>query len=85
MKKVLCVVLVILLVFALAAAGGYGYAWYRSNHIFVEDAVYPIDAQSLDLRGQDISFDHYNAVHSQLPNCETSPSRVGNMPTIPRA
>lgn len=70
MKKVLCVVLVILLVFALAAAGGYGYAWYRSNHIFVEDAVYPIDAQSLDLRGQDISFDHYNAVHSQLPNCE---------------
>lgn len=70
MKKVLCVVLVILLIFALAAAGGYGYAWYRSNHIFVEDAVYPIDAQSLDLRGQDISFDHYNAVHSQLPNCE---------------
>lgn len=70
MKKVLCVVLVILLIFALAAAGGYGYAWYRSNHIFVEDAVYPIDAQSLDLRGQDISFDHYNTVHSQLPNCE---------------
>lgn len=70
MKKVLCVLLVILLVFALAAAGGYGYAWYRSNHIFVEDAVYPIDSRSLDLRGQDISFAHYNAVRSQLPQCE---------------
>lgn len=70
MKKFLCVVLVILVVFALAAAGAYGYAWYRSNHIFVDKAVYPINAQSLDLRGQDISFDHYNAVHSQLPGCE---------------
>ncbi|MGN0976744.1 MAG: hypothetical protein ACI4PH_01710 [Faecousia sp.] len=70
MKKVLCVLLVILLIFALAAAGGYAYAWYRSNHIFVEDAVYPIDAQSLDLRGQEISFDHYNEVRSLLPDCE---------------
>ena len=69
MKKFLCVLLVILVAFALAAAGGYGLAWYRSNHIFVEKAVYPIDAESLDLRGQDISFDHYDAVHSQLPNC----------------
>lgn len=70
MKKFLCVLLAILVVFALAAAGGYGYAWYRSNHIFVEDEVYPIDARSLDLREKDISFAHYNAVHSQLPNCE---------------
>ena len=35
MKKFLCTVLVILLVFALSAAGGYGYAWYRCNHVFV--------------------------------------------------
>lgn len=70
MKKVLCILLVVLLIFALAAAAGFGVAWYQNNHIFVEDAVYPIDSQELDLRGQDISFDHYNSVHSQLPACE---------------
>lgn len=70
MKKFLCVVLVILLVFALAAGGGYAYAWYRSNHIFVDKDVYPINAEYLDLREKDISFEYYNDVHSQLPNCE---------------
>lgn len=70
MKKFLCVVLVILLVFALAAGGGYAYAWYRSNHIFVDKDVYPIDAEYLDLREKDISFDYYHDIRSQLPNCE---------------
>lgn len=70
MKKVLIVLLVLLLVFVAAVAGGYWYADYRSSHIFVEDAVYPIDATSLDLRGQEISFDHYNEVHNLLPNCD---------------
>ena len=69
LKKVLLVLLVILLVVALAAAGWFGYRWYRDNHIFVEDAVYPKSAQSLDLRESDISFDHYDQVHQQLPEC----------------
>ena len=69
-KKILWILLAIVLVMALAAAAGLGFAWYQNNHIFVEDAVYPIDAQELDLRGQDISFAHYDAVHSQLPGCE---------------
>lgn len=70
MKKVLVVLLVLLVLLGAAAVGGYLYADYRSSHIFVEDAVYPIDAASLDLRGQDISFDHYNEVHNLLPNCQ---------------
>lgn len=70
MKKFLCILLAILLVFGLAAAGGYAYAWYRNNHIFVDDAVYPLDATELDLREQDISFEHYESVHSQLPDCK---------------
>ncbi len=70
MKKFLCILLAILLVFGLAAAGGYAYAWYRNNNIFVDDAVYPIDSTSLDLRGQDISFDHYNTVRTELPDCQ---------------
>lgn len=70
MKKFLCVLLAIVVVFALAAAGGYGYAWYRSNHIFIEDDVYPINATSLDLREQDISFEYYDTLRSQLPDCQ---------------
>ena len=69
-KKFLIALLVILLVLGLAAAGYFGYTWYRENHIFVEDAVYPISSESLDLREQDISIEHYNAVHTQLPNCQ---------------
>lgn len=67
MKKVLIVILVILLV-VLAGLGGY--LWYRNTHIFVEDAVYAIKSEALDLRGQDISFAHFDSVHAQLPDCD---------------
>lgn len=68
-NKVLVVLVVVLVIVALAAAGVLGFLWYRDNHIFVEDAVYPISSESLDLRGEDISFEHYDSVHAQLPNC----------------
>lgn len=67
MKKVLIVILVVLLVVA-AAAGGC--IWYLNAHIFVEDAVYAKNSETLDLRGTDISVAHYNSVQSQLPDCE---------------
>ena len=82
-KKVLWILFAVVLVLALAVAGVTGYFWYQNNHIFVEDAVYPINAKTLDLRGQDISFEHYDAVHSQLPNCEIYwdvPFQVGKYP-----
>lgn len=69
-KKILVVLVVLLVILVLAAAGVLGFMWYRDNHIFVEDAVYPIDSVSLDLRGQEISFEHYDSVHAQLPGCE---------------
>ena len=67
MKKVLIVILVVLL---LGAAAVGGFLWYRDAHIFVEDAVYAKNAEVLDLRGQDISLEHYNSVHTQLPNAQ---------------
>ena len=67
MKKVLIILLVVLLVGA-AAAGGFW--WYKDTHIFVEDAVYAKNALVLDLRGQEISLEHYNSVHAQLPEAE---------------
>ncbi len=69
-KGVVTVLTVIALVLALAVAGALGYLWYRNNHIFVEDGVYPINAESLDLRGEDISFVHFDDVQSQLPACD---------------
>lgn len=70
MKTLIRVLVVILLVLVLAIAGILGFMWYRNNHIFVEDAVYPIDSQYLDLREEDISFEHYESLRAQLPDCE---------------
>lgn len=69
-KNVLITMILVVLVLILAVAGALGYLWYQENHLFVEDAVYPLNAESLDLRGQDISFTHYDTVHWQLPGCE---------------
>ncbi|MBO7253048.1 MAG: hypothetical protein J6V25_10545 [Oscillospiraceae bacterium] len=69
MKKLITVLVVILILLGLGIAGAVGYLWYRENHIFVEDAVYAIDSETLDLRGQDISVEHYESVHGQLPGC----------------
>lgn len=68
-KNILITLILVVLVLILAVAGALGYLWYQENHLFVEDAVYPLNAESLDLRGQDISFNHYDTVHWQLPNC----------------
>lgn len=71
MKKVLITVLLtIVLVLTLVIAGAVGYIWYRDNHIFVEGTAYSIKAESLDLREEDISIAHYDAVHSRLPECD---------------
>ncbi len=70
MKKVLCVLLVILLVFALAAAGGYGVAWYRSSHIFIQGDAYPLSSTELDLREKELSIQDYNDIQAQLPYCK---------------
>lgn len=70
MKKLIWILVIILLLLVAGIAGALGYLWYQDNHIFVEDAVYPLDAQSLDLREEDISVAHYEAVRSQLPGCE---------------
>ena len=63
---------IVFLVAALAATGGIlGYnAWYRSNHVFVENKVYEKELTSLDLRGTGVSLEHYKEARRQLPDCE---------------
>jgi len=65
MKKLLIAVIVL----AVIAAGLLGFTLYQSSHIYIEDAVYAKSARELDLRGTDISVQHYEAVHTELPNC----------------
>lgn len=66
----LITVLVIIAILSVAAAGGMlAYIYYQNTHIFVEGQAYPIDATYLDLREEDISFAHFDAVQSQLPGC----------------
>ena len=67
MKKVLLWILILVL---LAGAGYGGWYWYRETHIFVEDAVYAKDSETLDLRGTGVSLEHYETVRQQLPDCE---------------
>lgn len=82
-KKLVTILVVIVLILSLLVAGAIGFLWYRNNHIFVDGKAYSIHVQSLDLREEDISFAHYDAVHSQLPGCEilwNVPFQTGKYP-----
>ena len=57
---------------ALLVAVGLVYTVYENNNIFIEDSVYPADAESLDLREQEISIAHYEALREELPQCQIS-------------
>ena len=70
MKKAIVILLVVILVLALGAAGVEGYRyWYNENHVFVEDAVYEKDATYIDLRGTGASMEHYLQLTAALPDC----------------
>ena len=70
MKKTLVTILVVIaLVLVLGIGGFLGYNWYRDNHVFVGEDVYPIDTVSLDLTEQDISLEYYEELQSKLPEC----------------
>ncbi|MDO5401628.1 MAG: leucine-rich repeat domain-containing protein [Eubacteriales bacterium] len=71
MRKRIWIVLLVLLLLA-AGLGGW-LLWQRheqNTHVFVENAVYDRDARFLDLRGQEISVSHYEALRQELPLCD---------------
>ena len=68
--KILKRILIVLLILALLFAGAMGaYLWYITAHLFVEDAVYKKNAETIDLRGTGVSLWHVQTVQSQLPDC----------------
>ena len=68
--KILIAVVLILALLLGAAAGGY--FWYRSAHIKVDGIIYEKDMANLDLRGQNISAEHFHHLQEAFPNCSIS-------------
>lgn len=69
-KKVVTILAVIALVLALVVAGALGFLWYRNTHVFVEGKAYSNRVDSLDLRQESISIEHYDQLKALLPDCE---------------
>ncbi len=65
------VALIVLLAVILVTGGILGYwYWYKTTHIFLDDAVYARNAAYLDLQDEDISITHYDQLQAQLPHCQ---------------
>lgn len=65
-KKLLAVALLVLMLGAVAA----GLIWHGQHYQMVDFKFYPKDVRTLDLRGEDISYKHYDKLHRQLPQVE---------------
>lgn len=69
-KKLVTVLAIIALVLALVVAGAVGFLWYRNTHVFVEGKAYSNREDTLDLREEAMSIEHYDQLHALLPDCE---------------
>lgn len=65
-KKLLTIALVAVLFVALLV----GLIWHMNHYKMVDFKFYPKDAETLDLREEDISVEHYDRLCRQLPGCE---------------
>ena len=78
-KKALVWVLLAVLLAALAC----GLVWHMTHYIMVDFRFYPRDARTLDLRGKEITVQHYQRLSRRLPECEISwdvPFQNGTLP-----
>ncbi|MCI7020544.1 MAG: hypothetical protein MR913_12240 [Clostridiales bacterium] len=69
-KKLVTVLAIIALVLALVVTGAVGFLWYRNTHVFVEGKAYSNREDTLDLREEAMSIEHYDQLHALLPDCE---------------
>lgn len=79
-KKHIAIILLVAVMAVLLSLWGYSayqkhqrelaHQAYLESHVFIEDAVYPKDSLRLDLRGESISVEHYDALKAALPDCE---------------
>ena len=67
-KKVVVVLTVITLILALVVAGAVGFLWYRDTHVFVDGKAYSNREESMDLREETMSVEHYDQLHALVPD-----------------
>ena len=80
-KKWLLALLLVVAIL-LSAAGGIGWIFY--NNYLIDFQLYPKNATYMDLRGEDVSIRHYNALAKQLPDCRILwdvPFQGGTLPS----
>ncbi len=66
-RKVLSAVLAVLVLLLAVAAG----TWFFVSHYYLVDfKVYPKDAEYLNLKGKEISIEHFEKVRQRLPDCD---------------
>ena len=72
MSKKLVTALIIVILVLLLVLGGmiFGMVWFRNNHVFVDGQPYPKDAAMLNLRDREITTEHYDQLHTLLPQCD---------------
>ena len=68
-KKLVTILAVIALILALVVAGAVGFLWYRDTHVFVDGKAYSNREESMDLREETMSVEHYDQLHALLPDC----------------
>ena len=68
-KKLVTILAAIALILALVVAGAVGFLWYRDTHVFVDGKAYSNREESMDLREETMSIEHYNQLHALLPDC----------------
>ena len=66
-KKMLVACLLAMLVLISVAIG---LVWHMQHYRMVDFKFYPKDAQSLDLRGEEVSIKHFNKLSRSFPDCE---------------
>ena len=69
-NKIVTVLIVIAVILGLILAGITGLLYYRYTHVFVEGMAYSKNADRLDLTQEDISFEHFDMLQAQLPDCD---------------
>ena len=83
MKKKTLVIVALALLLLLGALIGGG-VWLKNTHVFVGMRPYPKDAESLDLRGRNISLEDHQELSQLLPQCKITwdvPFQEGRYPS----
>ena len=80
-KSALLAVILILAIILAAVGGSF---LILSNNYLVDFKLYPKNATSMDLRDEDMSIEHYEALHQKMPRCKilwNVPFQSGKLPS----